>query len=270
MTDLRSIAPTVAEILGIPVPSGAEGAPIAEVLDTLPSAEKIGLVILDGFGSSLWGSLEGVVPTMNRLAGLHCEEIFSVRPTLTYVCISSILTGMSPSAHGVTDLKEAVEVVQSGQIETLFGTARRAGRRTMLAAHREGVGDLPLSQFVDDLIIAEGNEDAQLYAQVPNVLRRVKPNLAFVHLIDIDEAAHKWGPYSVQVKEVAARMDRSLDGLLRAFAEAKNAVILLADHGVHEEQGDPNLGSHDGSVEEDLLVPLIWASREELQAIYLK
>ena len=268
MTDLRSIAPTVAEILGIPVPSGAEGIPIAEVLNTLPSAEHMGLVILDGFGSSLWRQLKGDVPTVNRLAELHYEEISSVRPALTYVCISSILTGMSPESHGVTDLEKAERVARSGRIETLFGTARRAGCRTMLAAHQKGVGDLPLDRFADDSIIVEGDEDAELYEQIPSMLRTVKPHLAFVHLIDIDEAAHKWGPYSAPVQEVAARMDRGLNGLLRAFAEAESAIMLLADHGVHEEKGNRHSGTHDGSVEEDLLVPLVWASPEELQAMY--
>ena len=34
MIDLRSIAPTIARVLNVPAPEGAEAAPIAEVVET--------------------------------------------------------------------------------------------------------------------------------------------------------------------------------------------------------------------------------------------
>ena len=267
MTDLCSIAPTAAEVLDIPVPSGAKATPIAEVLDTIPSVRRLAIVVLDAFGSSLWRRLEAVVPTVNRLAGLHHKEICSVRPCLTFACISSVLTGVSPASHGVTERDHLVRAARSGRLESLFDTAKAAGCRTMLAAHRKGVEGLPLDRIADASIIVEKDADAELYNQIPGMLRKQVPEFVFVHLIDIDEAAHRWGPCSTQVREAAAETDRRLNGLLAAFGEAGHAIMLFADHGIHAVQDGQRLATHDGSVEEDLFIPLFWASHEELRTL---
>ena len=47
--------------------------------------------------------------------------------------------------------------------------------------------------------------------------------------------------------------------------------MLLADHGMHLASGvlgeNDQLGVHDGSVEEDLAIPLIWGSSEEIKQV---
>ena len=43
--------------------------------------------------------------------------------------------------------------------------------------------------------------------------------------------------------------------------------MLFADHGIHAVQDGQRLATHDGSVEEDLFIPLFWASHEELRTL---
>ena len=67
-------------------------------------------------------------------------------------------------------------------------------------------------------------------------------------------------------------MDRRLGGFILGLAEHGYAIVVLADHGLHDvpegtlDSGD-QLGAHDGSVDEDLTVPLMWGSRREIVAL---
>ena len=267
--DLRAVAPTVARILNVPVPAGAETGPIPKVLETLPSAERVAVVLIDGFGCALWDYVADLVGGINRLAGMNRMDIQSVRPSFTHICITTMLTGVSPETHGVSGLDDMVRVSGIPQIDTLFDRVRSTARKTLLAVHRKGVVGLPLDRFADFMIVAEKQEDVEIFGRTPDLIRAERPTFAFVHLVDIDEAAHAYGPYAPQVRLAAADLDRRLCALLRCFAECGYAVVALADHGMHaleKPDCEGHLGAHDGSSEEDMRIPFLWASAENLRA----
>ena len=66
-------------------------------------------------------------------------------------------------------------------------------------------------------------------------------------------------------------MNSQLWVLLASLTGLDYAIMLLADHGMHLASGvlgeNDQLGVHDGSVEEDLAVPLIWGSSEEIKQV---
>lgn len=264
--DLRAITPTVAKILDVIVPFGTEVDPISEVLEGIPSAERLVLVVIDGFGSALWKYVRHAVPTINRIAELRQMEIASVMPSTTYVCISSMLTGTSPNRHGVTNLNDAISAADDPGINTLFDVVKCKGQETLMAVHRKGVAGLPLERLVDQAIVVEEANDDEIYKQVPELICTHRFGFAFVHLIDIDEAAHSYGPYTSEVKSAASKMDYHLGKLLACFAKRGYAIMVVADHGMHKiprADMEGYTGNHDGSVEEDRVVPLFWASAEE-------
>ncbi len=270
--DLRAIAPTVARILNVRPPDGAVAAPIAEVVETLHTADRLALVVVDGFGSSLWTHVRDVVPVLNRVAALRRLEIQSVLPSMTYICISTMLTGVSPSAHGVTDLQSMIRVSQSTDMDTVFNRVKDAGGQTLMAVHKRDVAGLDVERFADRTVLAEERNDLEIYGQVPGIIVENSPMFAFVHLLDIDEAGHRYGPYAQEVRQAARGLDRRLKGLLACLAASGYAVVIVADHGMHESpRGVPgaegNRGMHDGSVPEDLLIPLLWATAGELGGI---
>ncbi|MDE2997956.1 MAG: alkaline phosphatase family protein [Gemmatimonadota bacterium] len=270
--DLRAIAPTISIVLGVPAPRGAEAAPIDEVVDTLRSADRLALVVVDGFGSSLWAYVRGNVPLLNRVAALRHREIRSVLPSMTYICISTMLTGVSPSSHGVTDLNTMIRATRSPRMDSVFNRVRDAGGQTMMAVHERDVAGLDIERFADRTVLAKERNDLEIYARVPGLIFEHSPAFAFVHLLDVDEAGHRYGPYSPEVRQAASGMDRNLKGLLAVLATSGYGVVIVADHGMHEsperatDEGG-NRGTHDGSVPEDLVVPLLWATAEELRDV---
>ena len=270
--DLRAIAPTISRVLDVPAPNGSEAAPIDEVVDTLQAADRLALVVVDGFGSSLWAHVRRDVPVFNRVAALRHREIQSVLPSMTYICISTMLTGVSPSSHGVTDLQTMIRAVRSPHMDSVFNRVRDTGGQTLMAVHKRDVAGLDIERFADRTVLAEERNDLEIYARVPGLILEHSPAFAFVHLLDVDEAGHRYGPYAPEVQQTASEMDRNLEGLLACLATSGYAVILVADHGMHESPGRAadeggNRGTHDGSVPEDLVVPLLWATPEELRKI---
>ena len=268
--DLSAVAATAAGILGLEPPPSAS-APIEPVLATLPRAERLALLVVDGFGSTVWEGVRDRVPVLSRLREVNHTEISSVVPSFTYICLSTMLTGVSPASHGVTGLQEMVQAVQSARLQTLFDGVRRGGGESLLAVHRRDVEGVPVDRFAEHTLLAEERVDTEIYARVPEILRTHRPTFAFIHFLDIDEAAHAHGPASLEVAEAASRTDSRLGALLRDLALEGYAAVLLADHGQHaagdrpDEEG--NLGVHDGSCEEDLRVPLVWASAQDLREL---
>jgi predicted AlkP superfamily pyrophosphatase or phosphodiesterase len=268
--DLSAVAATVAGILNVEPPPNASG-PIEPVLAGLPGAERLALLVVDGFGSSVWQGVRDHVPVLNRLREVNHTEISSVVPSYTYICLSTMLTGVSPAGHGVTGLQGMVQAARSGELETVFDSVRRAGGESLLAVHRRDVEGVPVDRFAEHTMLAEEREDTEIYARVPGILQAHRPMFAFVHFLDVDEAAHAFGPASPEVADAASRTDSRLGVLLGELAREGYAVLLLADHGQHASEDGPdeegNLGVHDGSCEEDLRVPLVWASAQDLRGL---
>jgi predicted AlkP superfamily pyrophosphatase or phosphodiesterase len=265
--DLRAVAATVAGILNVPVPPAAESGPILAAVATLSGARRLALVVVDGFGSSVWKGVRDHVPTLNRLREAHSTEISSVLPSYTYICLSTMLTGVSPAGHGVTGLSDMVAAAQALKLETVFDGVRKAGGTSLLAVHRRDVQGVPVERFAEHTLLAEKREDEEIYARVPGMLEAHRPQFAFIHLLDIDEAAHAHGPASPEVARAASQTDARLGALLADVARWGYAAVLLADHGQHESESGEQKGVHDGSCEEDLRVPVVWATAEELGGI---
>jgi len=72
-------------------------------------------------------------------------------------------------------------------------------------------------------------------AMAADVLREKKPDLLLLHLIDVDDCKHRFGPRSPEAKAALARLDARLGKLLGAqaesFAPEDSAVIVFSDHG---------------------------------------
>lgn len=68
-----------------------------------------------------------------------------------------------------------------------------------------------------------------------DTIKRKKPNLLLLHLIDLDDAKHKYGTDSSEVEEAIKRMDKRLGQIINAVEEAgmwEDAVfIVVGDHG---------------------------------------
>ncbi len=68
-----------------------------------------------------------------------------------------------------------------------------------------------------------------------DTIKRKKPNLLLMHLIDLDDAKHNYGTKSTEVEQVLIRMDQRLGELIKAVEEAgilnDTVFLILGDHG---------------------------------------
>jgi hypothetical protein len=95
----------------------------------LPSNKKLILVLVDGLTPSMFEAAAESYPTFGLLAENGCySRAASVFPSLTPVCVSSIVTGSYPDVHHIPHLvwyhREERRLVEYG---SSFGAIRRAG-----------------------------------------------------------------------------------------------------------------------------------------------
>lgn len=68
-----------------------------------------------------------------------------------------------------------------------------------------------------------------------DTIKRKKPNLILIHLIDLDDAKHEHGTFSPEIERVLIRMDKRLGDIMDAVEKAgikEDTVFLVAgDHG---------------------------------------
>lgn len=68
-----------------------------------------------------------------------------------------------------------------------------------------------------------------------DTIKRKKPNLLLMHLIDLDDAKHQYGTDSTEVEKVLSRMDNRLGDIIQAAEEAGIAedtvFLVIGDHG---------------------------------------
>jgi len=120
-----------------------------------------------------------------------------------------------PEVHALPNENQGLKVLKSGS--PLFGI----GLELKYGRYRKGI----LQPYLDDF--------STLCAV--DTIKRKKPNLLLLHLIDLDDTKHRFGADSVEVETTLLRMDQRLGKIMRAVEEAgiqeDTMVLILGDHG---------------------------------------
>ena len=244
---ITDIAPTVADVLGLPAPVQATGRFLGA-----PAARHVLLLFLDGFGYLRYTEAlhAGLIP---NLAALPAPLLgLTEYPPSTRVGTAALLTGASPRVNGV-DGRDT----RSTEVETLFDVAAAAGLEVVsvegeaLAFNLRGA-KIQLSGDRD----GNGGTDDNVLANALAVLDDGMPDLFFVHFHGIDDAGHTYGigtpEEGAKIQEVDAMVGRLLDAL-----PDETLVVIFADHGMHPVVEEVRQGNHGNLVERDMFVP-IW------------
>ncbi|MGD2142522.1 MAG: alkaline phosphatase family protein [Candidatus Bathyarchaeota archaeon] len=257
--DMRSVAPTVCEILGVRPPKFVEVRPITEAINTMGQLRRLTVVVIDALGVSTWSALRMETPTLNALANRHLIHIHSVMPTITPVNFATMVTGADPLNHGIR------ERTQDIGLETVFDVLRKRGFSSGTAARALSSLGILISPHTDQPGIAESNNDEEVkILALKALLRGVE--LLWVQLLDVDDAGHHHGPLSPQGASAVNKADHHLRMIAVEAWRQRYGLIVLADHGQHvvlDEKGNKR-GSHGSSSDEDTYVPFIWATSEEI------
>jgi predicted AlkP superfamily pyrophosphatase or phosphodiesterase len=258
MHDMTSVAPTVCRALMVRPPSSAEGSLIIEAAESLNQIEKLVVVVIDAFGVSTWEKAKENTPVFNKLRGVHGTVIRSVMPSITPVNFATMLTGASPETHGIRNREQPL------RHENIFHVMRETGMVSATAARAVSSLGILISPHADKPGLAGSNLDSEV-TEIACRMIDEEVNLLWVQLLDVDDAGHSHGPYSLESREAAAKADTNLMRILEAARVHGYSAIVLADHGQHPSSGGPYKGVHGTTVPEDLNVPFLWASNTELR-----
>ena len=258
--DMRSVAPTVCQVLGVRPPSSAEVEPLEEVVGTMGVVERLAVVVIDAFGASTWAAARMEVPTFNALANRHLIHLRSVMPTITPVNFATMLTGAHPDRHLIRDRAEKLA------LETVFDVLREEGRVSATAARAVSSLGILISPFADRPGLAESNTDEEVYALAVEALES-RVDLLWVQFLDVDDEGHRHGPLSGESAAAAHRDDGYLRGIAEEASRRGYGLMVLADHGQHtvmREDGSMG-GTHGSDIDDDVYVPFVWSTPRELR-----
>jgi hypothetical protein len=248
---ITDIAPTAAVALGLPIPSQATGHPLP-----VPSAERLVLFFLDGFGYVRYKEAiaDGLIPNLESL-GRPLVAV-TTYPPITSVSTASLLTGATPDVHGVDQ-----RGIRKTDTETLFDVAVSAGLR-VVAVEGESLAfalrgaDPQLSADFD----GNGSTDDNVLGNALEALRADEWDILFVHFHGIDDAGHTYGPGAPE-ECAAIQVEDDAVGRIMELLPQGTLVIIFADHGMHLVEEEGRLGNHGHLLERDMFIPIFLVSK---------
>ena len=213
------------------------------------------------------------VPNMTRmkLNGAYADGVEGVYPTVTYPSHTTMATGVRPEAHGIVQnrvfepptepqTKAWYWFAKSLKAETLWTLARKQGLSTAAVGWPVTAGAEidynvpeiwdPAEQPITGKRMAEyatpgliksaiGGRDLKgddfRTAVSEFIIGAYKPNLMLIHLIELDEVHHGFGPRTPQALQTAEKEDAFIGRIVGAAEKAgiKDATtfLIVSDHG---------------------------------------
>jgi predicted AlkP superfamily pyrophosphatase or phosphodiesterase len=171
----------------------------------------------------------------------------TVYPSTTLPSHTSMLTGVEPSAHGLT-FDDYRDTFQLGT-PTVFSLARLAGKRVVVVVGKDKLKQLVAAGSTDSYSCATRGDVEVVNEAV--VLLATGFDLLFVHLPQVDYAGHAHGWMSAEYLAQLRLTDEAV-GRLAALLPAETTIIVTADHG-------GQLKTHGTKDKVDMTIPWIIA-----------
>lgn len=114
---------------------------------------------------------------------------------------------------------------------------KETGKRLAMAASQGMMTELLFAVGIpqDKIATDRTSVDNFVSRAAAYVFKRHKPNLQFVHLLNVDEVQHKHGPDAPEVAEAVRLQDENIARIRKAIAESgvgdKTALLIVGDHG---------------------------------------
>ncbi len=193
---------------------------------TPPPPPRVAIISIDGLRPD--ALTETNAPSILALAqrGAYSLAAQTVFPSTTLPSHTSMLTGVEPSAHGIT-FDEYRDTFQLA-IPTVFSQVRLAGKRAVVVVGKDKFRQLAVAGSTDSYTCAtRGDVDVvnEAIALLP-----VGFDLLFVHLPQVDQTGHASGWMSAQYAAQLQKTDEAV-GRLVSLLPPETTVILTADHG---------------------------------------
>ena len=220
---LVDIAPTIAELLSIPLP-GADGAAIPELTDRRQRCDRVVLVIVDSLGYFTYQRLQPCMPHIHGTV-IRCRAVADH----TTPAIASILTGCRPDTHRTF----ATSDVCTSPIKSILELAEERGIKSAVVIESDGAKamktKIDLVAGVDDSSDML-DYDTKIKERTIELLKH-EPVLMAVHFRAIDRYAHEARSFD-ELCFAAERIDNHIDEICRHL-DRNTCVIVCGDHPIH-------------------------------------
>lgn len=230
---LAPVAALVALVFGCGH-SASPPSPVAPATPAAPTSARATprVVIFSVDGLRPDALLQASAPVITGLAarGAYTWQAQTVMPSTTLPSHASMLSGFTPSAHGITwdDYRPEKGLIP---VPTVFSAARAAGLRTVLVAGKEKFRQLDVPGMIQRFDLCAGDDQEVATRAVGEA--RAGFDLMFVHLPQTDLAGHAQGWMSSAYLDAIANADRAVGRVLAVLPEG-TTVIVTADHGGHD------------------------------------
>lgn len=244
-------------------------------------AEKVVVIVLDGF-SSRYLSYLGTNSNLAKIAkkGTACLTAESTYPSHTFTAHSTIMTGVSPDAHGIIgNVHLADDGINSEKnmqpemltADTLFQIAKAAGKKTAFVSGKNnlvtlfstdldvGVSNMRLLDYLEEAPVLDQAETDEEYYQMNlelaewvldatyEVLETESPDFMMVNVQSADYVGHRFGPDSEELKNAVEQIDDLIGELYNKMKKAgmleNTALLITADHGMTASTAAINLNT---------------------------
>ena len=220
---LVDIAPTIAELLSIPLP-GADGTAIPELTDRLQRCDRVLLAIVDSLGYFTYQRLRPYMPHVQGTV-IRCRAVADH----TTPAIASILTGCRPDTHRTFTTAD----VCTSPIKSILELAEERGIKSAVVIESEGAKAMKtkinLVAGVDDSSDML-DYDTKIKECMIDLLKH-EPVLMAVHFRAIDRYAHEARSFD-ELCFAAERIDNHIDEICRHL-DRNTCVIVCGDHPIH-------------------------------------
>ena len=208
------------------------------------------LVGIDGAGNFY---KQANTPTINKLFddGAGTDMCLTSIPTISAECWGSMLIGVGPQTHGLTNGIVSSEEYKNAEHPTLFKMIREARPDAILGAFCNWS---PINAGIverDIGVTLETGEDAELTTKICDYIKTEKPDFLFVQFDSIDGAGHTYGYGTERYLEALSGADAWIAAIKEAIEAAGIAedtlYLVTADHGGHDH-------GHGGTTDEEKYV----------------
>ncbi len=224
-----------------------------------PRARRVVLLVLDGLRADLIGDAR-----FPHLAALREQSAFTldattVLPSVTAAAMTSLLAGVAPCDHGITNDRFAVPP-HLHRLRPLPREVARAGLGTTGIVREVPWPLRPLARrIVRELGLANAHfappHARELLRSALPALREQRDGVIVMHWPDCDAVGHREGWMSRAYLDAVSRMDHALGAMRVATrdAEAETLLVTLADHG----GGGRLTHHHDSAHPLDCTIPIL-------------
>jgi arylsulfatase A-like enzyme len=199
-----------------------------------PNITRVVIISIDG----LRPDAIDYIP-MTTLQGLIAQGAYTysaqtVMPSVTLPSHTSMLTGLCPSAHGVT-WNEYLPENGFAQGTDLFDLAHAEGMRTVMIVGKEKLRQVTEPESTD-VFIHVNDPDPVIAERAAQAIKNGF-SLLFIHFPDPDTDGHTYGWMSMTQLLTLRRTDSAIKIVLDALDKQKmrehTLIIVTADHGGH-------------------------------------